>query len=792
MQPSPFTSQGSPFSKDWRSYDAVALGETFFNDGVYIPLKSLRLYDHIRLVDGGRASVRHAPYLYGGREVAIYVYTSDQPAQVTDMYERLDLRPVEIGIFACRYAGRVEFRIKLGATLLKLARQPSAEAVRQLRVVRSEARLKGQLWSAGWLLELFAQGGKPLLDPLNVIALDELLKNYNPIISRYEKPEYLRGIGTTRRIAGAIDVEVGLFFDGTSNNRYAAELIYNQVLNKKTGRVDPKKVEAYKEKTELLMHPDLSEVTVEPADFMFDETGSYFNSYSNVVLLHDLYQTQGYDANKPSQPVRFKRYLQGIGTVIELDAQGIPRPDGYKEDDSLGSGIGRDDDGIVARVQQAIALVVAEIFRLRNAHGVVVRSLTFDVFGFSRGAAAARHFINELLRSGNSLKGIPPHGLLGEALTEKTLGIPKSVEVRFAGLFDTVVSTMGAYGSVSESILDDPLGRSKAEYPASYKEPISKSTDMVQKQGEKPFMPPKRIEPEKLYTSMKRLKGKVMHIIAMDEYRENFPLTVSDAPDTYNLYLYGAHSDIGGGYSQMPYNALVRYTDVSVTNEREDLKKVKRMVVSYRQKFTQRVVNGKWVVDTQVSVEPLVTTSSPAIPDKRHIALEKLLTHYTPPITENRAYKKPEKISDHYIVVDRGFISNKLSLVAFNAMLQYALLQKLPFQPEPKKAKVPHPEFYALPQNIPYFTTYYETVEKLVKDPKAETVVFSPEVYRPLYENFVHASSHYNKSIGTYARGVEIGIYPFKPHIETTINQKTKQREEIVVREYRLPAMRKE
>ena len=42
---SPFTSQGYPFSKDLRSYDAEGLGRAFFADGLVAELGNLHLYD---------------------------------------------------------------------------------------------------------------------------------------------------------------------------------------------------------------------------------------------------------------------------------------------------------------------------------------------------------------------------------------------------------------------------------------------------------------------------------------------------------------------------------------------------------------------------------------------------------------------------------------------------------------------------------------------------------------------------------------------------------------------------
>jgi hypothetical protein len=434
-------------------------------------------------------------------------------------------------------------------------------------------------------------------------------------------------------------------------------------------------------------------------------------------------------------------------------------------------------------VEQALTHTVAQLRRLVQIHNVVVRSITFDVFGFSRGATAARYCSNEVLRPGNPSRNIPAQGLLGKLLTEQGVGMPKMVDVRFVGLFDTVVSIKSpSNGSVTNSWSDELFGKAKAKYPASFKEPLSSSLDLVQGEENAFAIPKKNGMPAPLYTSLKRVKGKVMHIIAMDEYRQQFPLTVSDAPHTYNLYLFGSHSDIGGGYAQMPYTTVLRYADVRVGKEKEDKEVLESMAESYRRKFTQRLVNGNWVVEKSTSANR----------EKRHIRLELSTVHMTPGRTGRESMEAPKKYADHYLIIDQGFISNKISLVAFNAMLQYALLQRLPFQPDFKKAKVPHPKCYALPQKVPYFQTYYETVEKLVKNPKAEITHFPPEVYRPLYENFVHASANYNSAVVTHARGLEGNLYAFEPRIVTVINKQTKKKEDIMLREYLLPAERNE
>src|SRR5690606_26153134 len=69
---------------------------------------------------------------------------------------------------------------------------------------------------------------------------------------------------------------------------------------------------------------------------------------------------------------------------------------------------------------------------LRKQNALKIERLTLDIFGFSRGAAAARHFANEVLKG--------PTGTLGQALAAQGIPWPQQVEIRFVGLFDTVAA----------------------------------------------------------------------------------------------------------------------------------------------------------------------------------------------------------------------------------------------------------------------------------------------------------------------------------------------------------------
>ncbi len=119
-----------------------------------------------------------------------------------------------------------------------------------------------------------------------------------------------------------------------------------------------------------------------------DRGGSHASALTNI---HKLCQLYGGAAGRAI-------YIAGIGTAV-----GEP-------DSLLGSALGRGRTGVLARSGYGVAQV-------REA--LAKAPVTVDLFGFSRGAAAARHCANQLAR----LPG---------------------VQVGFIGLFDTVAAVAGA------------------------------------------------------------------------------------------------------------------------------------------------------------------------------------------------------------------------------------------------------------------------------------------------------------------------------------------------------------
>lgn len=204
------------------------------------------------------------------------------------------------------------------------------------------------------------------------------------------------------------------------------------------------------------------------------ETSSYANAYSNIAWM--------FRKGKINNGQRWV-YIEGIGTRR-----------GDTNDEVAGYAMGVGVTGVAQRAEQAFGAI-------EEAVGAVPSLLHINVFGFSRGAATARHFVH-LTKSKN--KPFPNWQL------SRT-----KIKFKFIGIFDTV-SSVGAN-------FNDDVRELKLDF-----RDLS-ATD-------------------KAFT-------KVFHIIAADEYRLNFSVTnINSAIGSgfgYEVTINGAHADVGGAYNNL-------------------------------------------------------------------------------------------------------------------------------------------------------------------------------------------------------------------------------------------------
>lgn len=244
-----------------------------------------------------------------------------------------------------------------------------------------------------------------------------------------------------------------------------------------------------------------------------NDRGSTSRAMTNIAKLSELYKE---DLNKHI----YNLYIEGIGTVTKGD------------DSILGLGFATGATGGEARLHEARYRLHTEILEQLPTN---IGEIVFDVFGFSRGAALARHFVNMINHGLPDFNGkketvslwdvqLNPNLLMarkpysqhqggGKGPTRRMVDIyPSSrvkTRVRFVGLYDSVGSFYWP-GNDDEGNFNLNLKAESAQY--------------------------------------------VYHLVAGQEVREKFPLTsVKNGPSAPEHFVeltgVGVHSDIGGGYA---------------------------------------------------------------------------------------------------------------------------------------------------------------------------------------------------------------------------------------------------
>lgn len=265
---------------------------------------------------------------------------------------------------------------------------------------------------------------------------------------------------------GNLAISLGVFFDGTLNNKTNTEERRNNTQAYKDHGEDP------------------------------DDNNSYNNDYSNVARLWDCYDKE------------FGIYVEGIGTIDK------------KGDVTDGYAFGAKETGIKAKVKIGCEKIAKKVKAIKDKNKDKDKVfLTLDAFGFSRGAAAARHFVYETSRKKDEARGILKYGVLGDELKKAGVEI-ESLSVRFLGIYDTV-------SSFSEDVwTSDP----------------NFNNDI-----------------EELHLDEIASAKKIVHFVAENEHRINFDLTDVAKEEIVKgkrvLTYYGiqkkfpgVHCDIGGAY----------------------------------------------------------------------------------------------------------------------------------------------------------------------------------------------------------------------------------------------------
>jgi hypothetical protein len=333
------------------------------------------------------------------------------------------------------------------------------------------------------------------------------------------------------KMSNRLEFTLNIFFDGTTNNKTNTEARENNDI-------------AYQKKSNK-------------------KDDSYENEFTNVA--------RAYDAISINDPKQKSVYVEGVGTTD------------LKSDDTVPIGIAQSagfwHTGIKDKVKRGCELGTTAIKEASD--GKPIDLLTINVYGFSRGAATARHFLhitnesytavilsngsfylpgvnNPLTHPKNEKDPKAPypkqivisHGYFGQCLISNGMYEVKKIAFNFVGLYDTV-SSHGIYhgNDVKELGLDA----------------IKKAAIVFQ-------------------------------ISAADEYRENFDLTDIRSAGIHGLELTlpGVHSDIGGSYHTKEVETSAVYGEIYTETYNENQQTTGSGYTKKAEAFKNIIVEEGW------------------------------------------------------------------------------------------------------------------------------------------------------------------------------------------------------
>lgn len=526
-----------------------------------------------------------------------------------------------------------------------------------------------------------------------------------------------------------IDFTFGIFLDGTLNSLY--NTVARQEFEERTGK------------------KAISQETIENADikekkYRFVDESSYENDLSNPAIIYKNYIA---DPDHPIHPI-FKIYTEGIGTLTTPDENENLNEKDYKNDDVIGYAMGTtaiyQNTGIKAKVHKAISLMSNRILKvMKEQSDKTIGIITVDVFGFSRGAAAARHFVHEITlpaekTGGVDGKDVPSNGFLGYLLTEGKQTFDRLI-IRFAGLYDTVPH----HGLKQENDIED-LGLNsinKANY--------------------------------------------VVHLVAADEHRANFNLAkissvTKTSPESgkkggIELYLPGVHCDVGGSYIEgMPE----KKTRIDASFDYQELKKLRTELIAqgwFKEEELKITANlgaeitdiNKATVQTKMSLDSYrnyLSNQYSLIP--LHLMVEfcsmkEVLINVTD-ILDNYGFQD-NRIKGNVAFLKK--IKTRLHEYAFGGGMPYSYI-------EPQKLQLPE-------HNVNSQDDYEEDLKRYQKL-KEKQLQFDQENARKnkdlltLRNLYLHWNSVYG-SVPILKKGIDVATQPYAPNKENGKRKRTEQ-----------------
>lgn len=312
---------------------------------------------------------------------------------------------------------------------------------------------------------------------------------------------------------GTLKLTYGFFFDGTLNNRENTEI--------------RKKVE---KKGEFRMI-SASEEELRIYKKYAKEDNSFGNDFTNVARKYMCTDRENYSI-----------YVEGIGTIDKMDDEG----DGYK----YGSG----KTGIVGKVRNGCKALADKVKKKKEKSTDTIEEiiLTLDIFGFSRGSAAARNFAYNL-----QMDVYPPRSYFPPVQGAQRIEIDheesESMAIEKSWLKD---GKLPKFGHLGTALLQAGLDRELIDSMTIIVRFIGIYDTVASYDPTCLLLPSFKKKIRQLHLHEIGSPKKAVHFTAADEHRKNFSLTRFSHVELrtgIERNFPGVHSDIGGSYN---YDAL--------------------------------------------------------------------------------------------------------------------------------------------------------------------------------------------------------------------------------------------
>ena len=306
-----------------------------------------------------------------------------------------------------------------------------------------------------------------------------------------------------------------------------------------------------------------------------DET-SFARAPTSVDRMHRAAMT--------ADPYIIPLYVDGSGTTTPSDnpyllddVNDYKGSNGVMKSDTLaGGGLGLGPTGVYSKMETMCQQIQVKLDKVANLSTSPLYIAMFNVYGFSRGSATARMFINRIIKQQKDKKF--------KRLLDLT---DYAVMVKFVGLFDTV-SSIG--DNHSDDVKEDEQG---LDY--TYKSDLHEEAEILPS--------------DSLDFAQGVITGKIVHIVAGHEFRQKFSVTsIRQAVERgygFEVMLPGNHTDIGDGKStEKKFDEDTRSWQLSGDRDRKTI-----------------LQHKSWSISNLATtpVKAFVGSASPVIKDQRNM-----------------------------------------------------------------------------------------------------------------------------------------------------------------------------